>query len=161
MLLAVFSDSHGNARRMAAAVARYRPDCVIFLGDGVGDAERVRAAHPEIRFIILRGNCDPAGAADADALLTLGGVPIFAAHGHDHAVRYGLDKFCTSVWCSGAKLGLYGHTHVPRWEEIRGMQIMNPGSIGSAQHPTFGLIRLEGGTADCRILDAPEGDTTK
>lgn len=155
MLLAVFSDSHGNPRHMADAVAAYHPDCVIFLGDGVRDAERVRQRFPETHFIILKGNCDPDPGYDADALLKLEGVGIFAAHGHNHGVKFGMDKFCTSVWCSGSTLGLYGHTHRPLWQEVRGMQIVNPGSIGSAQRPTFALIRLENGTADCRILDAP------
>lgn len=156
MLLAVFSDSHGSAVHMADAVAKYAPDVVIFLGDGVRDAECVRALHPDTRFLILRGNCDRDPAYDDTALLTLEGVKIFAAHGHAHGVKYGMDKFCTSVWCSGSALGLYGHTHRPLWQEIRGMQILNPGSIGSAQHPTFALVRLENGKADCRILDATE-----
>lgn len=158
MLLAVFSDSHGETRHMADAVAAHQPDCVIFLGDGVRDAEQVRAAHPETRFVILRGNCDHDFSYDDRALLKLEGVGIFAAHGHEHGVKYGLDQFCTSVLCSGASLGLYGHTHRPLWQEVRGMQIVNPGSIGSARHPTFALIRLENGTADCRILDAVDAE---
>ncbi len=156
MLLAVFSDSHGTARHMEAAVAEYRPDIVIFLGDGVRDAERVRSKNPDTRFVILRGNCDRDPFYEDSALLTLEGVGIFAAHGHTHGVKYGLDKFCTSVKCSGSSLGLYGHTHRPLWQELYGLQIVNPGSIGSAQHPTFALIRLENGRADCRILDAPD-----
>jgi len=156
MLLAVFSDSHGNARHMADAVEAYRPDFVLFLGDGVRDAERVRQMFPETRFMILRGNCDPDPSYEDRAQLLLEGVGIFAAHGHEHGVKFGLDRFCNSVWCSGSCLGLYGHTHRPLWQEVRGMQIVNPGSIGSAQHPTFALIRLENGSADCRILDAPE-----
>ena len=156
MLLAVFSDSHGNARHMADAVALHRPDMVLFLGDGVRDAARVREAFPDVRFLILRGNCDRAPGYEEDALLQLEGVGIFAAHGHNHGVKFGLDRFCNSVWCSGSRLGLYGHTHRPLWQEIRGMQILNPGSIGSAQRPTYALIRLENGAADCRILDAPE-----
>ena len=154
MLLAVFSDSHGRGAAMAAAVEQNKPDMVIFLGDGVRDAEAVRQTHPELRFVILRGNCDRDYNYEEDALLKLSGVGVFAAHGHNHGVKYGLDRFCTSVWCSGAKLGLYGHTHRPLWQEIRGMQIMNPGSIGSTQHPTYGLVRIENGAADCRILDA-------
>ena len=156
MLLAVFSDSHGNVRRMADAVEQYRPDCVLFLGDGVRDAERVRQRFPETRFIILRGNCDHDPSYEDRVQLKLDGVGIFAAHGHLHGVKYGMDQFCTSVWCSGSVLGFYGHTHRPLWQEIRGMQIVNPGSIGSAQRPTFALVHLEDGKADCRILDAPE-----
>ena len=156
MLLAVFSDSHDNPLHMAEAVDAYAPDCVIFLGDGVRDAEYVRAKHPETRFIILSGNMDRGCSYDDTALLKLEGVKIFAVHGHEHAVKLGLDKLCTSVLCSGSKLGLYGHTHQPLWQEIRGMQIVNPGSVGSATRPTFALVRIEDGKADCRILDAPD-----
>jgi len=158
MLLAVFSDSHGRGAAMAAAVEQNKPDMVIFLGDGVRDAEAIRAAHPEIRFVILRGNCDHDYSYPADALLKLEGVGVFAVHGHDHGVKYGLDKFCNSVWCSGSRLGLYGHTHRPQWEEHRGMQILNPGSIGDRLHPTFALVTLENGQAYCRIIDAPIPD---
>lgn len=155
MLLAVFSDSHGRGAAMAAAVEQYRPDCVFFLGDGVRDAEAVRRANPELRFIILRGNCDHDYSYEEDALLRLEGVRIFAAHGHNHGVKYGLEKFCNSVWCSGSRLGLYGHTHRADWQEARGMQILNPGSIGDRLHPTFALVTLENGQASCRIIDAP------
>lgn len=155
MLLAVFSDSHGCARHMAAAIEQHKPERVIFLGDGVRDAEKMKIRFPETDFLILRGNCDLDASYESRALLELEGVRIFAAHGHEHGVKYGLDKFCTSVWCSGSALGLYGHTHTPLWQTVRGVQILNPGSIGSAQHPTFALVRLEDGKADCRILDAP------
>ncbi len=155
MLLAVFSDSHGNALPMLRAVEKYAPDRVLFLGDGVRDAEAVSRRFPDVPFTILRGNCDSGCAYDDAALFRIGDVGVFAAHGHNHGVKYGMDKFCTSVWCSGSKLGLYGHTHRPLWQEIRGMQLMNPGSVGSRVRPTFGLVRFENGAAHCRILDAP------
>ncbi len=156
MLLAVFSDSHDNVRHMDAAIAEYHPDRVLFLGDGVRDAAQMQAKYPEIGFTILAGNCDHDPSYDDRALMELDGVRIFAAHGHEHGVNCGLDKFCTSVLSSGSVLGFYGHTHRPLWQEVRGMQIVNPGSIGRAARPTFALVRLEGGKADCRILDAPQ-----
>ena len=156
MLLAVFSDSHGNVRHMDAAIREYRPDRVLFLGDGVRDAAQMQAKYQEIGFTILAGNCDHDPAYEDRAMMKLEGVRIFAAHGHEHGVNYNLDKFCTSVLSSGSKLGFYGHTHRPLWQEVRGMQIVNPGSVGSAQKPTFALVRLEDGKADCRILDVPQ-----
>ena len=155
MLLAVFSDSHGVVGPMAAAVETYRPYRVLFLGDGVRDAEAVRRAFPDIPFTILSGNCDHGSGYEDRAILKLEGVGIYAAHGHEHGVRYSMEKFGTSVVCSGSTLGLYGHTHRPLWQEMRGIQLLNPGSIGSREKPTFALVRLENGKADCRILDAP------
>jgi len=161
MLLAVFSDSHGNSAGMISAIERHRPDHVIFLGDGVRDAEKARARFPEISFTILPGNCDGDETGYApSALPELEGVRIFAAHGHMHRVRFTMDTFCNSVYFSGSALGLYGHTHRPLLQEIRGMQILNPGSIGSAQSPTYALVNIENGAARCRILDLEEGAST-
>ena len=156
MLLAVFSDSHGAAAPMVNAVERYHPDMVLFLGDGVRDAEKVRLRFPEIPFTILRGNCDRDPGYEDRAILKLEGVGIFAAHGHEHGVKYGMDKFATSVLCSGSVLGLYGHTHRPLWQASQGIQLLNPGSIGSRQNPTFALVTLADGQAVCKILDAPK-----
>ena len=153
MTLAVFSDSHGDIERMCAAITAHRPDAVIFLGDVVADIENVYRRFPELPYYNVRGNCDQ-GADYPDSLLPeLEGVRLLCVHGHNHGVKWGLDRFCTSVLCAGAKLGLYGHTHQPKWLEQRGIQILNPGSIGSAQKPTYALVELDAGKVNCRILD--------
>ena len=154
MTLAVFSDSHGNTGRMCAAIETHSPDAVVFLGDVVTDIEAVRSRFPELTFYIVRGNCDHEASGYEDSLLLdLEGVRVFCAHGHNHRVKWGLDGFCNSAWCAGAKLGLYGHTHQPKWAERRGMQILNPGSIGSAMQPTYALVELDKGKLYCKILD--------
>lgn len=154
MLLAVFSDSHGNSENMIAAIARHKPDMVVFLGDGVRDAQAAAARFPEIPFRILCGNCD-LGAFDCEdsVLFEFGGVRIFAAHGHNHGVKYGMHSFATSVLCSGAQLGLYGHTHRPLCSEANGLWFLNPGSVGNYSCPTYGLIYSENGKFNCKILD--------
>ena len=157
MLITVFSDSHGNPDRMTALTESHRPDAVIFLGDVVRDIEKVRARFPETPFYIVRGNCDGVLPGYEDSLiLDLDGVRIFCAHGHNHGVKYGLDKFGTSVLCSDSVLGLYGHTHRALYQEVSGIQIMNPGTIGDALHPTYALVEIENGSAVCRILDYGE-----
>jgi putative phosphoesterase len=154
MLLAVFSDSHGAAARLCEAVHRCRPDAAVFLGDGVRDAETLARRFPELPLRILRGNCDWAAVDCEDsALFELGGVRIFAAHGHNHAVKYGLDGFATSVLCSGAALGLYGHTHRAQIRTLDGLTLLNPGSIGNMSRPTYGEIRINNGKFQCRIVD--------
>lgn len=154
MLIAVFSDSHGNVDNMTAAVEKYRPDCVFHLGDCTRDAVRLSSRFPELPVHILRGNCDFGDMEHDENLITeLEGVRVFAAHGHRHGVKLGMESFCNSVYFSGAALGLYGHTHRPLWQEVRGMQLLNPGSAGDALHPTFALVEVRDGKADCRILD--------
>lgn len=155
-MLAVFSDSHGDTARMKSVLGRFRPDCVAFLGDGAKDIETVRAAFPELPFYIVRGNCDGAAPYPDSDIFELGGVRFFAAHGHNHGVSYGMAGFGTSVLCSGAAVGLYGHTHRALYQEAGGVRFLNPGTIGDARHPTFALVEIADGAAVCRILDYQE-----
>ena len=138
---------------MLDAVAQHRPDQVIFLGDGVRDAAEVERQFPAIPFIILRGNCDwSAPGYDDSILFELGGVRIFAAHGHRHGVKTDLGGFYNSVCCSGSALGLYGHTHVPLVQSQDGVTLMNPGSVGG--YPaSYGLVKLDGrGGFRCKLV---------
>lgn len=151
MKAAVFSDSHGNTENMRRAIGAFHPDCIIHLGDCIKDAERIAREYPELPMHAVAGNCD-CGGPDSD-IIDLEGVRILIAHGHGHNVKMDLDSFCNSVYFSGAALGLYGHTHRPLWNSIRGMQIMNPGSIGDCLHPTYGQIELENGAFSCKIVD--------
>lgn len=153
MLLAVFSDSHGRPEGMRRAVEARRPDQVVFLGDGVRDAEGVARRFPKIPFMILRGNCDWSGGYDESILFWQDGVQIFAAHGHRHGVKMDRDAFANSVCCSGSKLGLYGHTHRALIEERDGVTLMNPGSAGDMIYPTYGLVLIEHGAFDCNIME--------
>ena len=155
MLLAVFSDSHGRPGAMRRAVETRRPDHIVFLGDGLRDAERLGREFPQIPLLLLRGNCDWNAAeikSQESALFRLAGVRIFAAHGHRYGVKQGLESFANSVHCSGALLGLYGHTHIPRITETHGLTLMNPGSVGSHDSPSYGLVWLENGAFRCEVI---------
>lgn len=152
MLLAVFSDSHGNVDNLRRAVALCRPDRAIFLGDGLRDAETVAAENPSLPFILLRGNCDWSfHGYDESILFTLDGVRIFAAHGHRHGVKTDYDGFWNSVACSGSALGLFGHTHAPDIVRDGDRYLMNPGSVGAYDRPSFGLVRIDRGSFSCEL----------
>ena len=138
---------------MRRAVETRRPDHIVFLGDGLRDAERLGREFPQIPLLLLRGNCDwNAVDLQESALFSLSGVRIFAAHGHRHGVKSGLEGFANSVHCSGAVLGLYGHTHIPRITETHGLTLMNPGSVGSQDSPSYGLVWLEDGAFRCELV---------
>ena len=51
-----------------------------------------------------------------------------------------------------ADLFLFGHTHRPLWDQRGKTIFFNPGSIGKGLSPTYGVIRIDGGRADARIL---------
>ena len=146
MKLLIASDLHGSAawcRRLMEAWDREKPDKVLLLGDLLYhgprndlpeeyDPKQVIAMLNARRESILcvRGNCE----AEVDqmvlqfpvladyAWIAPGKVSILATHGHvfnpDHLppMREG-------------EILLYGHTHIPAWEQREGIRCFNPGSV--------------------------------
>ena len=141
MKIAVFSDSHGDTSNMCRAIEDYRPDHILHLGDGVRDAAAVAARYPGIPLQNVAGNCDmmPPGIPNF-LVVTLGGV------------KMGLDGFLNSVHCSGAKLGLFGHTHEAVRRDFGSIQLFNPGSCGRGHRPTYGQLLIENGEVFCKIV---------
>ncbi len=131
MKLLVFSDSHGTVGPMLRAVREAAPDAAVHLGDYVRDADALRRAFPALRLYSVRGNCDWDCRAPEAERFELGGVPIYACHGHRYGVKTGLDALCNAGYFSGARLVLFGHTHVPLRREEGGLLLLNPGSARS------------------------------
>lgn len=154
--ICVFSDSHGYADHMLAAVRLHRPDLVIHLGDGEGDVLYLRAAFPDLAVENVRGNCDRRSDAPEVLRMTVAGRRIFAVHGHRYSVKY--DPHCTRLLYAamedGADIVLFGHTHAAYLDEVDGISVMNPGSVGDTYRPTYGLITIEDGRVTTGIYDA-------
>lgn len=153
MKIAVFSDSHGNVENMFSAVESFSPNVIIHLGDKVEDADFIASRFPGLPFHSVAGNCDYAPAVPDSKLIEIDGVHIFLAHGHRHGVKLSLDSFLNSVYCSGAALGLFGHTHCALFREIGGIQLLNPGTCQSCSRPTYGQIIIKNHTPFCKIAE--------
>lgn len=166
MDILVFSDSHGRISGMREAIAAQvrRPDAVLFLGDGLRDADRLEEENPDIPFYKVRGNCDMYSAfehtdAPDERFIELGGIKIFMTHGHLFSVKGGYGRLCTVAGQLGAELVLFGHTHQPISEYIvydgkdgmsektKGFRLFNPGSIGYGG--TWGTVTV---TSDREII---------
>lgn len=145
----IASDIHGSsyyAKLMLDAFNREQADRILLLGDILyhgprNDLPRDYAPKAVIEMLnplssiicSTRGNCD--GEVDdmvlnfpvlADYALicdsSIEGQTIFATHGH----RYNRD--CLPTLKCGDIL-LHGHTHVPCFENVNGIHIINPGSV--------------------------------
>ena len=156
MKILVLSDSHGSRENMLRAVEKSSPGLIIHLGDCVRDTEVLEREYPGIPLYRVRGNCDLASQYPESGIEEIDGVRIFFAHGHRHNVKMNMDSFCNSVYFSGCALGLYGHTHRARWQQVGNMELLNPGSIGDHYHPTYALIETNTGTFSCHIYDLEE-----
>lgn len=154
----VFSDSHGSSDRIDAVISRQitPADAIFFLGDGLRDLAWLDVSGSQV--FKVRGNCDLYGGDAEDEMITeLGGVRVFAAHGHRYSVKSGHYAMAARAASLGADIMLFGHTHSPVSEVIKAgetvggvtltnpLYVMNPGSIGAYGNPTFGTITVRRG----------------
>lgn len=153
MKICVFSDSHGYANNMIEAVRREKPALCFFLGDGESDLVTLRGRFPELPVNAVRGNCDLRSAQPLVLNCAVGGLRIFAVHGHQYEVKYddSLQELCHAALRADADILLFGHTHEPHLEKHLGMQIINPGPIGKLKRPSYALLTIENGSAEAEI----------
>lgn len=153
MKAAVFSDTHTCTALMAEAVRRCRPDVIIHLGDHDGDTDILRLEFPEIPLYSVRGNCDMCSSAPDTDVVPLGPVKAFITHGHLYNVHYGrLDSLVYAAQEQGAKIAMFGHTHEALYEEIGGVQVLNPGTAGKGRNLTWATVEVfDNGGIICEI----------
>ncbi len=151
MKLLVFSDSHGSLSAMKRAVSLHRDaSYILFLGDGVRDAEALAETVRDIPVLIVRGNCDFYEIDyPAERILTLNNRRILMTHGHMYGVKGGYGALLQRGRKEGVDIVLSGHTHIPKSEYISDEQgdiyFMNPGSARptSSSDGRYGIVFLE------------------
>ena len=47
---------------------------------------------------------------------------------------------------------LFGHTHRPLVDYDGMLYTMNPGAVGDYRRPTYGVLTIETGRADCAVF---------
>ena len=156
MRIAVFSDTHGNTGGMLRAVAVEKPDAVIHLGDCERDLRPLREAYPNQAICSVSGNCDYHASEPDTEFFTFENVTILATHGHRYGVKMSLDPMLNAAYFGGAKLVLFGHTHIPYNKDALGIRILNPGTAGMGMRCTYGMVQLEKGlVAACAVKSIP------
>ncbi len=144
--MVVLSDTHGSRRTIERLYPLFAEnDYIVHLGDGNRDMAEVFSAFPEKTFV-CRGNCDfPVSYGREGWELSVEGVKFFFCHGHAYGVKTTLERLKEEALRRGAKVALYGHTHIARTEEADGVLLLNPGCAGlyTAQ-PSYAYIVVNG-----------------
>ena len=156
MKACVFSDSHGYAGNMVAAIELEKPDICFFLGDGERDIASITEKYPELPVYAVRGNCDFRSAAKKVLICVVDGVKIFMTHGHLSYVKhdYNLETLTSQAIEAGADVALFGHTHCQHLSDNQGVMLVNPGSIGRGYYPSYAVLNIENGrcSADLKAI---------
>ena len=141
---------------MLTALEKDRPALCFFLGDGERDLVLAQKRYPALPFFAVRGNCDPRSKLSGSLACTVGGVRIFATHGHLYNVKYEpeLDALAAAAEESGAELVLFGYSHRASLESHGDLTFLNPGTIGRTARPGYAVLALEDGrfTAELKTL---------
>ena len=152
MKILVLSDSHGNLSNMVRAVDQSAPRMILHLGDCWRDGEKLHELFPDIPFEQVPGNCDYRPSEPSERLLFVEDKRVLICHGHTYGVKQSLLSAGYAAEEQNLDCFLFGHTHTPL-VDMRGKTLfLNPGSIGDYRRPTYGVVTIERGRLDGRIV---------
>ena len=149
MKILVFSDSHGTIAPMEQAVSALAPDLILHLGDYARDARLLAAACPHIPIRAVRGNCDLGSTPPELEDFIVAEKRIVMTHGHQYRVKSELTDLYNMGRAAAADLLLFGHTHIPHYEQLGAMHVLNPGSAGAK---SAAIIQITDGEIQCGHL---------
>jgi putative phosphoesterase len=149
--VAVVSDTHGDLRHLDGVKQQLgQVDWLLHAGDHFADVSRVAAGLgvpiEQVRAVV--GNCDFPASEPALEILELAGVRILLVHGHQFRVKSTVERILSRAQAEGARVAIFGHSHVALDVDAGGVLLFNPGSLslpnGSAR-PSCGLLELDAG----------------
>ncbi len=119
MKIVVVSDSHGN-RDILEKIALANPSATLFLHAGDSGLSRFEISP----YLSVKGNCDYEDAFLKELTIQTPYGKLYITHGNQlsYINKERLDKL-------GAKIFIFGHTHMKKAEKIGDSFIFNPGSV--------------------------------
>ena len=147
MKIAVVSDTHRNVSKITKvceSIKMENPDMILHLGDVTDDADYMEALlDREVRRV--PGNCDVDDWKPGTLFIKAEGLLILATHGHHHRVKSSLHDLVRDAKKHGAKVALFGHTHIALEDEVEGITVLNPGSASlpkGGQKPGYAVMTV-------------------
>ena len=129
MKLLVISDTHGKIDKAVEIYKMLKDvDLIVHLGDLSSDAKKLEC-QLGVAVLSVKGNMDGVFSRDGYKILETDFGKIFLAHGHMENVKQSRQNLVYKAEALGCKAAFYGHTHVPVYEVIGGMYLLNPGSL--------------------------------
>lgn len=149
--IGVVSDSHRGFYHVAEMLAQAgKLDWLLHAGDHLQDAARIAAdlglAPEQVRAVV--GNCDYPRTEPGEVLLEVEQVRIYMTHGHLHGVKSNLQRLHYRAQELGARVAIFGHSHVAVVTDVGGVMLLNPGSLSQPRRwedrPSWALLEVDG-----------------
>lgn len=149
--IGVVSDSHGSFRHLERLRDLCgRVDWLLHAGDYLRDAPTIAEAldvDPD-RVRAVAGNCDFPVTRPDEVVEDLEGVRLYLVHGHQWGVKAGLQRIHLRAQEVGARVAVFGHTHVPVLADVGGVMLLNPGSLSKprlGEPPSAAILEVAAG----------------
>lgn len=173
-ILGILSDSHGRGERTARAIEMLRTlgaTHFAYCGDVCGESVLDALAGQPVTMVwgnndigerLLYDYARLVGLATpsvAPAMLELGGRKLAIFHGHEEAFakvyRAAMrdDIALIDRLIGGARIVLYGHTHLAADDQIGSLRFINPGALQRASVYTVATLDLETEQARFWVVD--------
>jgi putative phosphoesterase len=161
MKIGVLSDTHmrnpDQALDLILDQIFSETDLILHAGDIV--TQRVLDHLEEKGVVSVCGNMDDyevAGTLPQTRVLKVAGKRIGLIHGW--GAKQGLEERIVALLRpENPDLIVYGHSHVPFWGEVQGIQVFNPGTAAAGNYgrkATVGLIEIVNDNVEARIIAA-------
>lgn len=155
MKIFVTSDTHGRTDKAEEVLGRLKDvDLILHLGDYERDALRLEQAFG-IRTVSVKGNMDGSFSSDDYQVLDTEYGGLLLTHGHMFHVKTSPLNLIYKAQELGCKAALFGHTHVPAYEETNGIYLINPGSLSQPRdgsQGSYAMIHTSAREFHCAIV---------
>ena len=159
MKLILVSDNHGALPPLKEIHQRHHHETDLFLH--CGDSQMMAAQVEALNYISVEGNCDFGDVFPEERVVSLpNGMKAFMAHGHLLDVKMNSSVLVDRAATSQAQLAFYGHTHHIHVEMIRGILVVNPGSVTyprNTREKTYARLDFQDGRTLVEILEVLTG----
>ncbi|GEO25855.1 phosphoesterase [Alicyclobacillus acidoterrestris] len=129
MKLCIVSDTHLRTEELhAAALVAADADLILHAGDEVADAKWL-TAYVDVPVIGVAGNWDTPTQEYPLERVVAADEPILLVHGHRLGVKASLWPLVERAKAVGARVAVYGHTHIRYVGVEDSVLVVNPGSL--------------------------------
>ncbi|MBQ3080616.1 MAG: YfcE family phosphodiesterase [Clostridia bacterium] len=148
--IGVMSDSHGFSKFVREAYENMRfCNVVVHLGDHIQDARDIESTHDR-KVYKVSGNCDWLSQEQTEIIFEAEGIRVLITHGHKQNVKNGLTRLSLKAEAEGAKLALYGHTHIRREDTDGECVFVNPGALMEGK---YAIVTIDQGKIHTDFCD--------
>ena len=152
MRIGIVSDTHRFTTAIDKAIPYLKHcDLIVHAGDNIDDSYYIEAV-TDVPVVAVKGNCDfYSDPGNDEETFMAEDKKVLVCHGHNYGIKYNLYDLEKRAQDSNADIVIFGHSHVPCYEEKDGVVFINPGSTS---------LPRGGSSKGLGILDVESGEIT-